>query len=110
MTIDIVDGLRGIGLCAAREALLALLAHATKSRLSPAEVAEQIVRLERRERDARNLASRTRRATLGAMKPPRSLRLEFPPRHRPPALRTAPVARLRRARTERPLSGAERRR
>lgn len=69
MTIDLVDALRGIGLCAPREALQALLAHATKSRLSPAEVTEQLVQLERRERDARNLASRTRQATLGAMKP-----------------------------------------
>ena len=69
MTIDIADGLRGIGMCASREALLALLAHATKGRLSPAQVVEQIVLLERRERDARNLASRTKKATLGAMKP-----------------------------------------
>jgi DNA replication protein DnaC len=68
MTTDITDGLRGIGLCASREALGALIAHATKSRLSPAEVAEQLVRLERRERDARNLTSRTKRAALGAMK------------------------------------------
>jgi len=69
VTTDIADGLRGIGLCASREAILALLAHATKSRLSPAQVVEQLVLLERRERDARNLASRTKRATLGAMKP-----------------------------------------
>lgn len=69
MTIDIADRLRAIGLCASREALLALLAHATKSRLSPAEVVEHIVLLERRERDARNLTARTKRATLGAMKP-----------------------------------------
>jgi DNA replication protein DnaC len=68
VTTDIADGLRGIGVCASREALLALLAHATKSRLSPTQVVEQIVLLERRERDARNLASRTKRATLGAMK------------------------------------------
>jgi DNA replication protein DnaC len=68
MTTDIADALRGLGLCASREALHALLAHASKSRLSPAEVVEHIVRLERRERDARNLASRTKRATLGAMK------------------------------------------
>jgi DNA replication protein DnaC len=68
VTTDIADGLRGIGLCASREALLALLAHATKGRLSPAQVVEQIVLLERRERDARNLASRTKKATLGAMK------------------------------------------
>jgi DNA replication protein DnaC len=69
MTTDIADGLRGIGLCASREALHALLGHATKSRMSPAEVAEQLVLLERRERDARNLAARTKRATLGALKP-----------------------------------------
>lgn len=69
MSTDIVDGLRRIGLCAARDALHALLTHATKSRLSPAEVVEQVVALERRERDARNLATRTKRATIGAMKP-----------------------------------------
>lgn len=68
MSIDIVDALRGIGLCAPREAILALVTHATKSRLSPAVVVEQVVSLERRERDARNLAARTKRATLGAMK------------------------------------------
>jgi hypothetical protein len=68
MTTEIADALRGLGLCASREALDALLGHATKGRLSPAEVVEHIVRLERRERDARNLASCTKRATLGAMK------------------------------------------
>ena len=69
MTIDIADALRGIGLCSSREALLALVTSATKGRLSPAQVVEQIVALERRERDARNLASRTKKATLGALKP-----------------------------------------
>ena len=69
MTTDIADELRGIGLCASREAILALIAHATKGRMSPAEVVEQLVLLERRERDSRNLAARTKRATLGAMKP-----------------------------------------
>ncbi len=69
MTTDLADGLRAIGLCASTEAIDALVAHATKSRMSPAQVVEQIVSLERRERDARNLASRTKRATLGAMKP-----------------------------------------
>lgn len=68
MTTDIADGLRGLGMCASREAILALLAHATKGRMSPAQVVEQIVLLERRERDARNLASRTKKAALGAMK------------------------------------------
>jgi DNA replication protein DnaC len=68
MTIDIADGLRGIGLCTSREAILVLLAHATKSRASPAQVVEQLLLLERHERDARNLASRTKKATLGDMK------------------------------------------
>lgn len=68
MSIDIVNALRDLGLCASREAILALMTHATKSRLAPAEVVEQLVTLERRERDARNLASRTKRATLGTMK------------------------------------------
>lgn len=69
MTTETVDEFRSLGLCAPREALLALLTHATKSRLSPAEVVEQIVALERRERDARNMVARTKRAALGAMKP-----------------------------------------
>jgi DNA replication protein DnaC len=68
VTTDIIDRLRGIGLCAGRDALQAFLTHATKSRLSAAEVLEQIAELERRERDAKNLAARTKRATLGAMK------------------------------------------
>ncbi len=69
MTTDLAKDLRAIGLCASTEAIEALVAHGTKSRWSPAQVVEQIVSLERRERDARNLASRTKRATLGAMKP-----------------------------------------
>lgn len=69
MSTNIADGLHGIGLCASREAIDALLAHATKSRLSPVQVVEEIVLLERRERGARNLVARTKRATLGAMKP-----------------------------------------
>jgi DNA replication protein DnaC len=69
MSTDIHELLRGIGLCLPRDAVLALLTHATKSRLAPTEVVEQIVALERRERDARNLAARTKRATLGSMKP-----------------------------------------
>ena len=78
MTVDIADALRGIGLCSSREALLALLTHATKGRLSPAQVVEQIVLLERRERDARNLTSRTKKATLGAMKPLNRFDWSFP--------------------------------
>lgn len=69
MTIDLAESLRDLGLCAPAETLLALLSHATKSRLSPAQLVEQLVLLERRERDTRNLASRTKKATLGAVKP-----------------------------------------
>ena len=78
MTTNVIDGLRGFGLCAPREALEALLAHATKSRPSPAEVVEQLVQLERREREARNLTSRTKRAMLGAMKPLDRFEWSFP--------------------------------
>ena len=66
---DVIDSLRSIGLRASKEVLRALLDHATKSRLSPAETCENLVALERRERDARNLAARTRAATLGKVKP-----------------------------------------
>src|ERR1019366_6208507 len=93
------DALRGLGLCASREALDALLAHATKSRLSPAEVVEHIVRLERRERDARNLASRTKRATLGAMKPLDRFDWSFPG-----ARAQRPSSRTERCRQEYPRS------
>ena len=69
MSVDIVEALRAIGLCAPRDALLALLTHATKSRQSPAEVAEQLVLLEQKERAIRNLVARTRQATIGSVKP-----------------------------------------
>lgn len=65
MSEDILETLQRIGLRASRDALGALLAHATKSRLSPVELIEQVVALELRERDARNLARRTKDATLG---------------------------------------------
>lgn len=35
MSADIVEGLHRLGLCAPRDALEALLTHATKSRLAP---------------------------------------------------------------------------
>jgi DNA replication protein DnaC len=78
MTIDIAESLHTMGLCASRDAFQALIAHATKSRLSPTEVVEHIVLLERRERDARNLTSRTKRATLGSFKPLASFDWGFP--------------------------------
>jgi DNA replication protein DnaC len=69
-TDDVADQLRAIGLRASsREAILALISHATKHQQSPAQVCEALVALERREREIRNLATRTKSATLGAFKP-----------------------------------------
>lgn len=65
MSKDVIDDLHRLGLRASRDVLHALLAHATKSRHSPTEFAEQLVALELRERDTRNLARRTKTATLG---------------------------------------------
>lgn len=67
-TLDLPEMLRALGFRASKEALAALITHATKSRLSPAQTLEQLVALERRERDARNLARRTKLATLGRMR------------------------------------------
>jgi DNA replication protein DnaC len=65
----IADMLRSIGVRVSREALLALTAHATTARLSPVQTFEELVALARRERDQRNLAARTKTATLGSFKP-----------------------------------------
>jgi DNA replication protein DnaC len=65
---DLLKGLNRLGLRASADALRALLTHLTKSRASPAECFEQLTALERRERDARNLARRTKSATLGSYK------------------------------------------
>jgi DNA replication protein DnaC len=60
------DLLRRIGFRAPPDTLDALLAHATKSRLSPTELTEQLAALELRERELRNLARRTKNAALGS--------------------------------------------
>lgn len=65
---DLVADLRRIGIRASREALEALLAHAMKSKFSPVKTYEALVALELSERDARNLARRSKAATLGAFK------------------------------------------
>jgi DNA replication protein DnaC len=65
---DVIDQLTGLGFCTSREQIEALLSHAVKSRLSPVQVVEQLAEIERRQREARNLDSRTRRATIGLYK------------------------------------------
>jgi DNA replication protein DnaC len=62
---DVIDQLLRLGFCTSREQIEALFSHAIKSRLSPVQVVEQLAEIERRQREARNLDSRTRRATLG---------------------------------------------
>jgi DNA replication protein DnaC len=66
---DPAEALRALGFRASVEALRALLAHATKSKMSPAEVSLELAALEKRERDARNLTARTKAATIGSVKP-----------------------------------------
>jgi DNA replication protein DnaC len=68
-TNDPAELLRALGFRASAEALRALLAHATKSKLSPAEMCLELAALEKRERDARNLEARTKDATIGSVKP-----------------------------------------
>src|ERR1043166_1655688 len=66
---DVADLLRSLGVRVSREALLALIAPATTSRLSPVQTFEELVAVARRERDQRNLAARTKAATVGTFKP-----------------------------------------
>jgi DNA replication protein DnaC len=67
-TNDPAEALCALGFRASLEALRALLTHATKSKLSPAEVCLELAALEKRERDTRNLAARTKAATIGPVK------------------------------------------
>ena len=66
---DVVDGLHGLGFCAPREQIEALFKHSIEHRLGPIELIEKLAAMERRERDARNLARRTSAAKLGTMTP-----------------------------------------
>jgi DNA replication protein DnaC len=66
--VDIAELLSRIGLRASREAIHALIAHATKSKLGPSQLLEQLIAIEQRERDARNLDCRVRSARLGTTK------------------------------------------
>jgi DNA replication protein DnaC len=67
--LDVVDALRALGIRASADALRALITHLSQSRASAVQSFEQLVALERSERDARNLERRTKSATLGSFKP-----------------------------------------
>jgi DNA replication protein DnaC len=69
MSFDAVEAFASIGLRAAPVSLRALIQEATKARLGPVQFCEKLVALERRERDTRNLARRTRAATIGPCDP-----------------------------------------
>lgn len=66
---DPAEALRALGFRASAEALRALVAHATKSKMSPAQTLLELAALEKRERDMRNLEARTKAATIGPVKP-----------------------------------------
>jgi DNA replication protein DnaC len=65
---DLLERLRRLGLRLSAEALRNLLAQAQAGGSSPEAVLDQLVELEQREREARNLARRTKAATLGTFK------------------------------------------
>lgn len=77
---DVVDMLSGLGFRASREQIHALISHLTKSRASPVQTVEQLAALERRERELRNLASRTKKASLGTTRPSADFDWTYPKR------------------------------
>ena len=66
---DPVEAVRAHGFRASAEAIRALITHATKSKMSPAQTLLELALLEKREREARNLTARTKAAALGPVKP-----------------------------------------
>lgn len=66
---DLVDDLRRLGIRTTIEPLRTFLAHAIQARLGPMETVEQLVTIERRERERRNLERRTRAAHLATVTP-----------------------------------------
>lgn len=69
MTNDPAEAVRAHGFRASAEAIRALITHATKSKMSPAQTLLELTLLEKREREARNLVARTKAAALGSVKP-----------------------------------------
>lgn len=65
---DPAEAVRAVGFRASTDAIRALITHATKSKMSPAQTLLELTVLEKREREARNLAARTKAAALGSVK------------------------------------------
>ena len=68
MPVDpVLQGLQSMGFRIDDDAFAALCRHTTKTRMSFVQGLEQLLNIERRERDGRNLARRLRHATLGTV-------------------------------------------
>ena len=67
--INLYNLLRELGQQCSRAQFEAFVTHATEQRYSPAQVLEEFARIERCERDARNMERRTKAARLGTVKP-----------------------------------------
>lgn len=66
---DLFALLSKLGLRAPREAIDALLRHASRTKMSPVRLLEQLCTLEQQEREARNLARRIKTAAIGTPPP-----------------------------------------
>ncbi len=66
---SLLAALTALGWRLPKESLQAFLTHAHQNRLGPTQTLEQLIELERRSREATNLARRTRAACLGSFKP-----------------------------------------
>lgn len=62
---DVATQLRSLGFRSSLAVLRSFLEHATAHRLGPVQMCEKLIEVERREREVKNLAARTRLATLG---------------------------------------------
>jgi DNA replication protein DnaC len=86
---DLYERWRALGLQCSQAQFDALLQNATPQRHSATQVLEELARMERRERDARNLERRTNAAKLGTVKPLKQFDWNHPrkiPRQRVEAL------------------------
>ena len=68
MSVDLIEKLRSIGIRAPTGALSALFEEGARHRWATTDAIEKLCALERRERDATNLARREKKATLGTVK------------------------------------------
>ncbi len=66
---NVIGGLLSLGFRTKQDALDAFIEHAHKSKIGPTETLEQLVTIERRSREASNLARRLQSACLGKFKP-----------------------------------------